>query len=180
MSELTIATVGHSNLTIEALLVILRRGTISTVVDVRTSPYSRYTPQFNQGQLQGTLKQWGMRYVFEGQDLGGRPSDPACYKTGVVPAEDANYLRLVDYLKVEQQDWYQRGIDRLIALARLEHVAILCSEGDPHKCHRHHLITPTLLGRGITVHHLRADSAQDEILSPGEGSGPKQQLSLFG
>jgi len=50
----------------------------------------------------------------------------------------------------------------LLALARVQRVAFMCSEGDYHKCHRALLITPTLLDRGARVFHIRPDGTQVE------------------
>ena len=42
-----IHTVGHSNLSAESLVEMLKRRGITQVIDVRSTPYSRYVPQFN-------------------------------------------------------------------------------------------------------------------------------------
>ncbi len=177
MTESIVYTVGHSNVSFEALLAILQRAGITCLVDIRTTPFSRYTPQFNQNQLRPLLEKAGIQYIYEGQDLGGRPSDPTCYKNGSVADDDANFLKKVDYHAVEQRAWFQQGLDRLVGYAQRQATTIMCSEGNPHECHRHHLIALALLSRGVIVQHLRADPTQDEILHP--GAGPKEQLSLF-
>jgi uncharacterized protein (DUF488 family) len=45
-------------------------------------------------------------------------------------------------------------------------------------CHRHHLIAQTLLKRGVTVWHLRADGEVEEARLLPDEIVP-QQLSLF-
>ena len=49
-------TIGHSNQSQEEFLAMLRRHGINCVVDVRSVPASKYTPQFNMEQLRGFLK----------------------------------------------------------------------------------------------------------------------------
>ncbi len=127
---------------------LLQQHGIALVVDVRSQPYSQWVPQFNRENLARDLRAAGIRYAFMGNALGGRPTDRTLYD----PGEDhPNYARLAsspDYLT---------GIEQLLQLAANERVAIMCSEGDHHKCHRGLLITPTLLARGARVLHIAPD-----------------------
>jgi uncharacterized protein (DUF488 family) len=163
-SPLEIFTIGHSNLTIEVFLANLRALNIEQVVDVRTHPKSRFSPQFNLKSLTQTLSNAGINYFFAGECLGGRPSDPTCYKSGELPPAKSDYLSLVDYRAIATKRWYLDGIAQLIKTAAGVQTAIMCSEEDPIRCHRHHLIAQTLADRGITVRHLRKNGAvQDAI-----------------
>jgi uncharacterized protein (DUF488 family) len=58
---------------------------------------------------------------------------------------------------MEQTSSYQAGIGQLLELARTRRTAVMCSEGDHLGCHRHLLITQTLLTRGARVLHIQAD-----------------------
>ena len=158
-------TIGHSDHTTAAFVDLLRRHGITLVVDVRSQPYSRWAPQFNRETLARDLDDAGIAYQFMGDALGGRPADPTLY--------DPDQER-PDYQRVEQTPAYQAGIDRLLNLAETERVAVMCSEGDHRRCHRHLLITQTLLGRGVRVLHIQPDGTTVE------GERIAQQLSLFG
>lgn len=160
-----IYTVGHSDHDLAAFIALLRRHGITLVVDVRSQPYSRWTPQFNRETLARDLDDAGIAYQFMGDALGGRPADPDLYDPG---------QERPDYQRVEQTDVYQAGIDRLLELARTERVAVMCSEGDHRRCHRHLLITQTLLGRGVRVLHVQPDGRTVEA------QPEPQQLPLFG
>ena len=162
--DLLIHTIGHSDHTTETFVDLLRQHGITLVVDVRSQPYSRWTPQFNRETLARDLQDAGIVYQYLGDALGGRPADPDLYDPG---QEHANYQR------VEQTSAYQAGIDQLLDLAGTEQVAVMCSEGDHRRCHRHLLITQTLLGRGVRVLHIQPDGATVE------GELIPQQLSLF-
>jgi len=159
-----IYTVGHSDHDLAAFIALLRRHGITLVVDVRSQPYSRWTPQFNREVLVCDLEVAGVAYVYLGDALGGRPSNPALYDPG---QEQPNYRR------VEQTPTYQAGIDQLLDLARTEQVAVMCSEGDHRRCHRHLLISQTLLARGVRVVHIQPDGGVVE------GERVPQQLPLF-
>lgn len=164
MRDLVVYTIGHSNLDEEAFLALLKRHEIETLVDVRTSPYSRFAPHFNQRELRAALRNRGIGYAFGGEKLGGRPGDPALYKNGVVPDGHADYLNLVDYPAVARQSWFQEGVERLLELAAEAPTAMMCSEEDPNRCHRHHLIAQALLKRGVGVRHIRKDGRIEEAI----------------
>lgn len=176
-------TIGHSNHSLERFVQLLAGAEIGQVVDVRTAPHSRYNPQFNRGHLERALPRHHIAYIFAGQHLGGRPSDPACYKRRSLPAEDADYLHAVDYPEVMRQAWFLAGIERLLALAAEQTTAIMCSEEDPAECHRHHLIAKFLLRehRGVAVRHIRGDGNlvnAAAVLASVEDA-PGQQLPLL-
>ncbi len=155
----TIFTIGHSNHSAERLIELLRTTGVTSVVDVRSAPYSRYNPQFNKGSLETLLAQHHVGYAYGGKHLGGRPADPTCYKSGELPGDDADFLHEVDYPAVMQREWFLKGIARLLEIAASESVAVLCSEEDPAQCHRHHLIARYLLANypEVEVRHVRGD-----------------------
>lgn len=144
-SRPVIYTIGHSNLDIDWFLRVLAAYAIGILVDVRSMPYSRFAPWFNREALRDALGANGIEYRFAGDFLGGRPTDPTCYLGGVVPPNDANFLKEVDYPEVARRPWFKRGIERVLVLARDNAVAIMCSEEDPNQCHRYHLIAQSLL-----------------------------------
>jgi hypothetical protein len=56
----------------------------------------------------------------------------------------------------------------------------MCSEEDPARCHRSHLIAQTLVKMGIVVKHIRRDEDQnarleEEVLKESQ----PRQLSMF-
>lgn len=150
-----IYTIGHSNAPAERVVALLREHTIDVLVDVRSIPASSHAPQFNRRAFVRTLADAGIRYLYMGERLGGRPPDPACYKNGILPHGHANYLNLVDYAKVAARPWYQRAVRDLLHIGRGRRTAIMCSEEDPRRCHRLHLIAQTLTASDIAVYHIR-------------------------
>lgn len=164
MSQPTVHTIGHSDHDVEDLIALLASQGVEVLVDVRSQPYSRWVPQFNRESLEAAITGAGLRYVWQGDTLGGRPRDPALY--------DGDSAR-PDYARVRETADYQCGIDTLLALADASGVAIMCSEGDYRQCHRNLLITPTLLRRGVRVVHILPDGHTVEAEEEPE------QLSLF-
>lgn len=160
--DVSLYTIGHSDHTPETFVDLLHQHEVTLVIDVRSQPYSRWTPQFNRESLQHDLEARDVAYRFMGDTLGGRPPDPALY-TGGRP----------DYEKMASHAAYQAGVETLIALARAERLAVMCSEGEHDHCHRHLLITQTLLKRDVHVLHIQPDGATVE------GERIARQLSLF-
>lgn len=156
-SDLTIFTIGHSNLLISDFINLLTENEIQMVMDVRSVPYSKYASQFNKEDLSRSLREARIDYFFSGKELGGRPEDPTCYKNQEIPVGKVDYLREVNYPVVMTKPFFQHGIERIRALAKEYRIAIMCSEEDPAQCHRHHLIGRYLVENGVSVKHIRSD-----------------------
>jgi len=140
-------TLGHSNHDIEAWLVLVRKHGVEVVVDTRSSPYSKYVPQFDRELMQRSLEQSGIRYLFLGAELGGRPANPDYYdgKGRVL------YSRLCD------DERFKAAIARLETGMERFRVALVCGEEDPGHCHRRLLIGRVLTEHGHTMLHIRGD-----------------------
>lgn len=177
MSTAPIYTIGYGNRSIENFIKLLKTYNIKYLVDIRSQPYSRYSPVFSKDALELHLKQHQIRYVYMGDTLGGRPKDSSCY------VDDGR----VDYTVLREKDFYRRGINRLHTAWEKElPIALMCSEMKPEECHRGKLVGNTLVEQGLAVSHI--DEAgniktQDEINQFfTDGSTNEQangQLSLF-
>lgn len=146
-TEHPVFTVGHSNHPPDGFLGLLRAHGIEEVADVRSSPYSRYAPQFGRDALERALDNAGIEYVFLGGELGGRPADSSCY------GEDGRVL----YDRVAESDPFDAGIRRVARAADERRVVLMCSEKEPLDCHRTLLVARALDARGVAVKHILAD-----------------------
>jgi uncharacterized protein (DUF488 family) len=163
------------------IIYLLRQHEVKILVDVRSSPYSQYNPQFNRETFEQTVKQAGLEYKYAGEFLGGRPKDPTCYKNDQVPDGHVDFLHQVDYPAVMTKEFFLEGIRRLLELAEKDRVAVMCSEEDPAQCPRQHLIGRYLSKQGLTVLHIRGDGnvIKDQFLPNIKEEPPAEQLSLF-
>jgi uncharacterized protein (DUF488 family) len=144
-----IYTVGHSNHSIERFLGLLQPHGITAVADVRSTPYSRFNPQFRREKLQTSLAGVGIHYVFLGEELGARSQDPACY--------DADGR--VSYARLARTDLFRRGIERLQTGMAQHRISLMCAEREPLECHRTILVTRELVRNGVPVTHILADGS---------------------
>lgn len=159
-SDIVIYTIGHSNFTIEEFMSLITTYNIAKVVDIRSVPYSKYYPQFNIKRLCGTLEEHGIRYIHDGERLGGRISDISCYTNNQLPTRKINIAELVNYEVLKTKNWFSSGINNIITLAQAGNVAIMCSEENPERCHRNLLVARRLLELGIKVWHIRKDGLE--------------------
>jgi uncharacterized protein (DUF488 family) len=140
-----IYTVGHSNHPIAHFLKLLQSQGVTLLADVRSTPYSRFNPQFRRDALAEALGKAGIEYLFLGEELGARSKDPSCYDKG-----------RVSYRKLAATELFRQGIDRLLSASKSHSVAIMCAEKDPLDCHRTILVARELVKDGQTVAHILA------------------------
>jgi Protein of unknown function, DUF488 len=144
-----IYTIGHSNHPIQEFLARLRRHGITALADVRSTPYSRFNPQFRREKLQASLAEVGIQYVFLGEELGARSQDPTCYDP------DGR----VSYAKLARTELFRRGIQRLKTGMAQHRISLMCAEGEPLECHRTILVARELTREGVAVTHILGDGS---------------------
>lgn len=131
-------TIGHGAASFGDLLPLFEQHGVTTLVDVRTAPYSKHAPEFTKAALEQHCRTAGLGYRWMGDRLGGGPGAAAPRPASPGPA-------------------FEGGIGELAQLADAGRVAVLCSEADPARCHRASVVAPVLEGLGYEVRHLLHD-----------------------
>lgn len=172
MEKHPLYTIGHGARKNEEFLFLLQQFNVEYLIDVRSQPYSKFYPQFNQNQLKVFLESNNITYVFMGDALGGRPEDPTCYDTE----------GKVDYAKVKNKDFFVQGIHRLkTAYSKNLVTAIMCSESKPCECHRTKLIGQELSKEHIGLKHIDENGRlKDQATVINELNKGLSDLDLFG
>lgn len=172
MKETTIYSIGHGNKKIEDFIFELKSFGVEYLLDIRSKPFSKWNPQFNQALLDVELKKHGITYVFVGDSLGGLPDDRSCY--------DINGKVVYDLIK--EKEFFIEGLSRLTtAHEKGIHLAIMCSESKPEECHRSKLIGQELLKKEISLKHIVSDKmtkSQERVMN--ELTKGKNTVDLFG
>jgi uncharacterized protein (DUF488 family) len=165
-------TVGHSSHPFETFAKLLADHGIAVLVDVRSAPYSKYAPQFDREVLQRALHAAGIKYLFLGRELGGRPENQAYY--------DAEGHAV--YSRMTADPAFVAGIERLERGMANYRLALMCGEEDPAHCHRRLLVARILMERGHEVLHIRGDGrgeSDGDVASQSGKSLANEQPALF-
>jgi uncharacterized protein (DUF488 family) len=163
-------SIGYGSRSVDEILRITKDLGMPHLVDVRSSPYSKFAPLFNREPLKKACDKVGLSYVFMGDQLGGKPKSNHCYN------EDGR----VNYNMLEIEPYFLEGMERLDkALAKGLDLMLMCSELRPEQCHRSKLIGKSLLNRGVAVKHFDESGKivqQEEVINRITGG----QQDLFG
>lgn len=141
---MTIYTIGHSTRELAELTEILKHYGINLLVDVRSVPRSRHTPQFNEDNLTKEMPKQGIDYRHLASLGGLRHTSKDSINLGW---HNASFRGYADYMQTSD---FASGISELLELASAKTVAIMCAEAVPWRCHRS-LIGDALLVRNIEV-----------------------------
>jgi uncharacterized protein (DUF488 family) len=141
-------TIGHSNHELDDFIALLKQHDIGVVADVRSSPYSRFHSQFNREVVKAALQEAGIQYLFLGEALGARRTEPECLVG-----------QKVKFDLVARLPSFVEGLDRLRKGASEYRVALMCAEKDPLDCHRTILVCRNLRSDGIAIRHILDDGS---------------------
>jgi uncharacterized protein (DUF488 family) len=154
-------TMGFSNRTWEATVVILQGFGIERLVDIRTLPGSRRTPQFNLENLQDKLPEAGIEYVHM-KSLGGlrKPMKDSSLNAAW---RNHSFRGYADYM---QSPAFEESLKTLISLIKEKRTVYVCTEAVFWRCHRQ-LVSDALHIRGYRIGHiLGTGKVQAHSLTP--------------
>jgi len=153
-------TMGFSNRTWEQTVNILQRLSIQRLVDIRTLPGSRRTPQFNLENLQQRLPESGIEYIHV-KALGGlrKPVKGSTLNAGW---HNEGFQAYADYM---QSDAFAEALESLLRSMMERKTVYVCTEAVFWRCHRQ-LVSDALHIRGYRVGHiLGPDKVQEHVLT---------------
>lgn len=144
-----IYTIGHTNHSQEEFISLVRHYNINCIVDVRSTPFSKFTPQFNKDRIKNALSKNGITYVYMGEEFGARRTNDGLYN-------GEGYL---DFEKVRKDKEFLKGIERIKEGCKKKFIiSLMCTEKDAFDCHRGILVAKGLKDNGFTVKHICIDN----------------------
>lgn len=143
----TLYSIGHSNQTQEDFLALLKTFGINCIVDVRSVPASKYSPQFNQENIKRLLESNNIQYLHFGKEFGARRTD-SIDENGQVNFEKA----------VKTQAFTAGALRIMRGLTRGYKIALMCSESEPLECHRFSLVSRYFHDNNVDVQHILKDA----------------------
>jgi uncharacterized protein (DUF488 family) len=141
-------TLGFSNRTWDQTLEILEAFRIERLIDIRTLPGSKHTPQFNLEHLRQTLPREGVEYIHL-KSLGGLRK-PRQDSTLNAAWENSGFRGYADYMQTPE---FEGALNQLITLLKEKTTVYCCTEGVFWRCHRQ-LVSDALLVRGYQTGHI--------------------------
>lgn len=141
-------TIGHSRYEFEYFANLLKKFEINYLLDVRSTPYSKYAETFNREQLENSLASEGITYFFMGKFFGARPDNTDLYSK-------EGYL---DFEKTSRSDLFITGMENVkLGLKKGNNIVLMCTEKDPIDCHRAIMVARAFSLEGIDVQHILPD-----------------------
>lgn len=165
LSPATILTAGYGNRGFEGFIELLKRYEVTHFVDVRSVPQSSYWEDFRRQNLERLVPEKGLKYVWMGDTLGGKPSSPsdepneagtrATYDgaSSIFCKAEPNSIELQPLFDDPK---FKVGLQKLVAAASgaKRQLCLVCGCKRPHLCHRSRLIGAALLEQGVEVLHV--------------------------
>ncbi|GAA4322765.1 DUF488 domain-containing protein [Streptomyces venetus] len=144
-------TFGHSTADRERITGLLRRAGVVAVVDVRTAPGSRRSPDLLRERLADWLPAAGVAYRWEPALGGFRP----------LPEDSPDIvwrnLSFRGYAAHTRSPEFVTAMDRLLHEASETRTAVMCSEAVWWRCHRRLIADFAVAARGVPADHLMHD-----------------------
>jgi uncharacterized protein (DUF488 family) len=147
--KLRIFTVGHSNLSFEQFVSLLKEYEIKLLADIRHYPSSRKFPHFNRQTLRELLAAENIDYLWL-ESLGGRRHTGKDVKSVNTGLRSIAFRSYADFMATDE---FRRGVDELLKVAAQSRTTVMCAEKLYWRCHRR-LLSDYLVSRGIEVVHI--------------------------
>ena len=147
----TIFTIGYATKSLEEFLLCLKKNGITSVVDVRTSPFSAAFPMYNRDALKTLLPENGIYYLSFADEFGARRAEREAYVDSFDLKTEAG-VRRVSFEKVYELPAFKAGVTRIEkAYEKGQTVCFLCSEKHPSDCHRFIMVASYFKRLGFEV-----------------------------
>jgi uncharacterized protein (DUF488 family) len=172
-SELAVFTIGYSTRSLEEFTELLQIYGITLLTDIRAVPQSRYNPQFNKETLPDSLKRSGIKYLHI-PELGGlRHPKPSSTNLSL----EGQLRGYADYMQTKE---FTEQLLKILALARENRLALMCTEALPYNCHRI-LVSDVLTARHVRVLHIisKEDTVTHKINELAQVDGIRVTYTLY-
>ena len=149
-------SMGFSNRSWDETLEILAALEIRRLVDIRTLPGSKHTPQFNLEHMKAALPKAGIEYVHM-KSLGGLRK-PVKNSTVNSAWKNSGFRGYADYMQTPE---FESALSELIRLLEERKTVYCCTEAVFWRCHRQ-LVSDALVSRGFRIGHIFSASKVEE------------------
>jgi uncharacterized protein (DUF488 family) len=141
-------TIGHSNISPEQFITILKQYNITDLFDIRAVPRSRYVTWANSPQLSALLQENHIKYIHF-MPLSGRR--PLAINSPNTALPENGFRSFADYMQADEFIGALNKLEKFIK--EKPRVVLMCAEASPSNCHRQ-FISDALLARKVEVLHI--------------------------
>ena len=146
-------TVVYANKSINDFIKTLKNKGINLLIDVRSMPYSKQYPEYNESKLNNELKKEKILYYNFKDEFGARRVEDEVYKK--VEMYDKKGIEVVDFNEVYKLDIFQQGVNKVkIANDRNYTICFMCSEKYAYDCHRCIMVAEYFFQQGFEIEHI--------------------------
>lgn len=124
-------TLGYTGRKLEVIIEELKEHGVQTLVDIRCNPVSMYRPELSKNNLDHILSRHGIIYVHIPELGVPRDIRAKAIESGTRAVIWEWYDKVLESFLGGNLHFFLNGFDYPIAL--------MCTEIDPHECHRHRL-----------------------------------------
>ena len=148
----TIYTIGYSGFSIEDFVKKIKNNNINCVIDVRSSPFSKYFPQYNKEFVKKYLNNNNILYM-NFLEFGARQTDPKFF----------NPKGYLDFEKYTQSLSFLHGTERVVnGIAKGYNIALMCAEKEPSHCHRTIMISRWFDKNDFNIIHFMPNNIRNK------------------
>lgn len=146
LNKYYIYTIGYSAFpNINDFISVLKANKISCLIDVRSSPFSSFFPQYNKEQLDYSLKKHNILYRNYINEFGARQENPIYH-------HHDGYL---DFTKFIISNQFLSGVYKVQKGIDLGYIfCLMCAESDPINCHRSIMLSRGFKNNGFEISHI--------------------------
>lgn len=142
-----IFTIGYAGFEIEDFIKVLKEHNINSLIDVRSTPFSKFHTDYNKPLLCKVLHEKGIVYRNYNKEFGARQDNKIYYPNG--------YL---DFSMFTKSNVFIEGMQKIIKAIPLGYnFVLMCSEKDPITCHRAIMISKAFYDNGVSINHILSD-----------------------
>jgi uncharacterized protein (DUF488 family) len=144
-----IYTIGYSCFKLNEFIDVLQKYNITSLIDVRSNPNSKFYEDYNQYNLEKFLESHGIIYRNYKSEFGARQEDTTYYTNG--------YL---DFDRYTKSSSFLNGVKKVEIGMKLNFVFVLmCAEKDPSTCHRNIMVARKFHKLGYNIKNILADGS---------------------
>jgi len=144
-----IFTIGYADLEIDDFIKILKEHHINSLIDVRSTPFSKFHPEYNKPVFSKILEVNKIIYRNYKKEFGARQENSIYYPNG--------YL---DFSMFTKSQVFIEGMEKIIKAIPLGYKFVLmCSEKDPVTCHRNIMVAKAFYDKGVSINNILSDGS---------------------